>query len=186
MPDHSAIPSPNEATSKDAGPAAVGSLFPLTSGRLAPGIWQIPTVPSDTASQVKSVGWHLLELDAAAVANKRDLLDKIALAGSFPSYFGANWDATADCLRDLAWLKASGYLMVVRNAGSFQRNQSQLSHVLLDVLSETSEYWARHGRPFNTLWESDETIADDDLPVAYLPSVNERLGSVSEWPTPST
>ena len=162
------------------------SLFALTSGRVAPGVWQVPHIPADTATQVKPLGWHLLELDVANVADKADLLNKVALAGSFPSYFGRNWDATSDCLQDLAWLGASGYLMVVRHAGIFYQEHNELSVILLEVLDETSEFWARQGVAFNTLWESDLNLSEDDRPLAYLPSATEQLGSVTEWPTPST
>lgn len=34
---------------------------------------------------------------------KAELLERVALALSFPDYFGRNWDALIDCLSDLSW-----------------------------------------------------------------------------------
>ena len=38
------------------------------------------------------------------VSGKRELLDVLAKQLSFPGYFGYNWDALSECLRDLSWI----------------------------------------------------------------------------------
>ena len=43
--------------------------------------------------------------------------DELAAALQFPAYFGGNWNAVTDCLRDLQWLPGAGYLVVITNAG---------------------------------------------------------------------
>ena len=40
----------------------------------------------------------------AGIRSKADLLLVLANAGHFPDYFGCNWDALQDCLRDLSWI----------------------------------------------------------------------------------
>jgi hypothetical protein len=39
------------------------------------------------------------------VSSKADLLRLFSQQLSFPKYFGNNWDALYDCLRDLSWLR---------------------------------------------------------------------------------
>jgi hypothetical protein len=34
----------------------------------------------------------------------------------FPSYFGFNWDALDECVADLEWLPAAGYMIVLSHA----------------------------------------------------------------------
>jgi ribonuclease inhibitor len=40
------------------------------------------------------------EIDLARVASVGELHERLAAAFAFPSYYGANWDAFWDCLRD--------------------------------------------------------------------------------------
>lgn len=59
-------------------------------------------------------------IDGAAARDKAGLMDAIAPAFRFPAYFGRNWDALLDCLRSLPdELPAGGYVLAVRNSGSF-------------------------------------------------------------------
>ncbi len=47
-------------------------------------------------------GWSLAMLDGWTHPDKSGLLAEVAVALSFPSWFGNNFDALADCLRDVA------------------------------------------------------------------------------------
>jgi hypothetical protein len=40
-----------------------------------------------------------------AIATKQALLEALANVLIFPAYFGFNWDALFDCLRDFNWIK---------------------------------------------------------------------------------
>ena len=46
------------------------------------------------------------------VEGKHELLDKLSTALCFPDYFGYNWDALLDCLRDFSWVKKKGVILV--------------------------------------------------------------------------
>lgn len=59
-------------------------------------------------------------VDGALIPDKAGLMEALAAAFKFPSYFGKNWDALLDCLRSLPdELPAQGYVLAVRNSGSF-------------------------------------------------------------------
>ncbi|MFJ4209096.1 barstar family protein [Paenarthrobacter sp. NPDC089675] len=47
---------------------------------------------------------HLAQLDASRMKTLDDLFYGFSGISSFPEYFGWNWAAFADCIRDLAWL----------------------------------------------------------------------------------
>lgn len=78
-----------------------------------------PPVPSSPVPDPAAVGaivppgWRVATLDGAAIASREALLDACATALEFPGWYGRNWDALADCLRDLSWLPADGYLLHV-------------------------------------------------------------------------
>jgi hypothetical protein len=76
-------------------------------------------------------------------AEKPLLLKNIATALAFPAWFGANWDALEDCLSDLSWRGAGGYVLLFEQAQA-----GDDFGVLADVLRSAAEYWAGRGKPF--------------------------------------
>lgn len=44
--------------------------------------------------------------------SKCDLLKTWAVAGRFPDYFGGNWDAFLDCLRDFVWISEKRIIVI--------------------------------------------------------------------------
>ena len=92
---------------------------------------------------------------------KRRLLSVLARELAFPPYFGANWDALADCLTDLSWAPAEGYaILLSRLTGLAQQDY----FTALDVLEEAAIFWADNGVPFYVLMEGAGRHA-------YLPEV---------------
>ncbi|MFI7491414.1 barstar family protein [Micromonospora echinaurantiaca] len=88
----------------------------------------------------------------------------------FPGYFGWNWDALSDCLRDLSWLPADGYLIVVENAPRLLSSSAGDQHTLFRILSKAVHHWASplgqpHGKavPFTVL-----LLCDHDEEAALL------------------
>jgi RNAse (barnase) inhibitor barstar len=50
--------------------------------------------------------WAIRARIPAAIAHKEALLVILAQQLNFPDYFGGNWDAFEECVRDLCWLPA--------------------------------------------------------------------------------
>lgn len=76
-------------------------------------------------------------------AQKEQLLKSIAAALGFPEWFGHNWDALEDCLTDLSWLQAPGYVLLFENP-----EPGDALGVLIDILRSAAEFWAGRGKPF--------------------------------------
>ena len=51
----------------------------------------------------------------AGITSKKQLLAVLALQLSFPNYFGWNWDAFEECLRDLSWIPNLGRIVIVHD-----------------------------------------------------------------------
>ncbi len=99
-------------------------------------------------------------LDAGAVVRvvrgrnctiARDLFKEWGAALQFPSYFGENWDAFEECLLDLEWLPAKGYVFILTNAHLILRNSPQELHVFTDILNHAAGVWN------GTLQEEEES-----------------------------
>lgn len=80
------------------------------------------------------------------------LFDEVAAALQFPHFFDDNLNGLNDCLRDLSWLPASRYLLVISDAAELLREVApeDLS-VFLFLLHDVGRGWARPagaaGRP---------------------------------------
>lgn len=94
----------------------------------------------DRAEAVQVNGPLVLRI---AYADKPVLIRNMGAALRFPDWCGANWDALEDCLSDLSWLPASGYVLVFEGA-----SPGDDLGVLVDVLRSAAEWWAGRGKPF--------------------------------------
>ena len=90
----------------------------------------------------------VVTLDLDGVTDKAALMDRCAEALRLPDWFGRNWDALSDRLRDLAWLDAGGYALLLEHAGDLQDTDETVFDSLLDVLEEAAAAWRARGVPF--------------------------------------
>jgi len=63
-------------------------------------------------------------------------------AFSFPEYFGWNWDALSDCLRDLSWCPASRYLVLIDHAEKILADDEEGRKVFFSILQRAAREWA--------------------------------------------
>ena len=91
-------------------PGEEGLFLDLRAGTAAEGIEKLFPPPAYFTAYV----------DGGKIADKAGLMEALAAAFRFPAYFGKNWDALLDCLRSLPdEIPARGYVLAVRNSGSF-------------------------------------------------------------------
>ena len=80
-------------------------------------------------------------LDGKIVHNKDQFLKQAAAALQFPNYFGDNWDAFADCLTDMEWHEANGFVILYGNCDPFVKNEREQFGVALEIFAEAAEFW---------------------------------------------
>jgi RNAse (barnase) inhibitor barstar len=104
---------------------------------------------------LREAGLHVAELDGGSISSKEDLMDAVAAALEFPDYFGGNWDALDECLRDLGtWLPAEGYVVVVAGAEGFWRRSPELAGMLVRAWLDASDVWTEKTTPFHLTFVS--------------------------------
>jgi hypothetical protein len=69
------------------------------------------------------------------------LFTECARALNFPDYFGHNWDALEECLIDLEWLPAKGYVLLVTDAGCVLPDDEEEYETFLEILRDAGEAW---------------------------------------------
>lgn len=82
----------------------------------------------------------LLEVPAG-IQSKGALLDALARAGQFPEYFGGNWDALLDCLRDFGWVREK-QIVIVHSDVPLHANPVDC-RIYLEILREAVNDWTR-------------------------------------------
>ncbi|MGW7419498.1 barstar family protein [Streptomyces sp. NPDC054813] len=86
---------------------------------------------------------HLVMLDLAGVADKAGLMDRAVLALSLPDWFGRNWDALADSLRDPSvWPPEAvdrGLLLVVTGWQGYAGTRPDEWKTAQDVFAQASD-----------------------------------------------
>lgn len=66
------------------------------------------------------------------------LLELIASNLQFPSYFGCNWNALYDCLRDFDWVKSRAIYLIHQELPILPDNELK---IYLEILRDASEDW---------------------------------------------
>lgn len=72
------------------------------------------------------------------ISNKKELLEALGNALRLPEYFGYNWDALYECLRDLSWIKEGRVLILHRALPPLPK--SELS-IYLELLYDAVKDW---------------------------------------------
>lgn len=70
----------------------------------------------------------------AGLRSKQKLLGIFAKKLHFPAYFGWNWDALEECLRDLTWLPAEQAITVVHESLPFGDTENR--RIYLAILAQ--------------------------------------------------
>jgi hypothetical protein len=96
----------------------------------------------------RTAGLYCARLDLTDCRCKADLLNGLARALRFPTWFGHNWDALADCLDDLEWLPGTGYLLVLDNPSGLSSAIPKDFDLALDIFATAARKWGERGTPF--------------------------------------
>ena len=109
-------------------------------------------------------GFALKVIKGAKCQTVAGLLTECARALDFPDYFGHNWDALEECLADLEWLPAKGYVLLVTDAGCVLPDDDEEYETFLEILRDAGEAWGsgqagmgtRRATPFHVLFAVSE------------------------------
>lgn len=94
-------------------------------------------------------GYFVFRVDLAKAKNKNALLETIGRAMRFPEWFGHNWDALMDCLADLGWIPAEGYVVILEHCDAIHGRVEADFVQTLQVFENAANEWREQGIP---LW----------------------------------
>ncbi|MCK6407505.1 MAG: barstar family protein [Rhodocyclaceae bacterium] len=91
-------------------------------------------------------GW--LQADFGESREVGNILGKIGKDLRLPDWYGANYDALSDCLSDLSWNTAPGYVLLISGADELHAHDEAAFETLNDVLTAVIENWQQEKVPF--------------------------------------
>ena len=112
-------------------------------------------------------------LDGTAAGTRAEFFQELARVLHFPDYFGRNWDAVYDCLTDLSWLPAAGYVLVLDGFEQLATNEPGQWEILLKVLRESCTFWQPLTRSMIALLYGPSELAPG-VPLLPSPCVSMR------------
>ncbi|MDQ7990320.1 MAG: barstar family protein [Candidatus Dactylopiibacterium sp.] len=99
-----------------------------------------------------AAGFNACRIDLGLAHDAARVHDILSRALHFPEWYGRNWDALADCLCDLSWEEADGYVLIFQRADSLQRSAPEAFATLLAVLADAAAFWRDEGVAFWVLF----------------------------------
>lgn len=120
------------------------SLLVLKSGQRAESLCEVPR------------GFVLKVMKGGKCRTTAGLFDEFAQVLNFPDYFGQNWDALEECLADLEWLPAKGYVLLFTAAEKILPDEEEDYATFLEVMSDAGEAWGsgmdtKRPKPFHVV-----------------------------------
>ncbi|MFC8593624.1 barstar family protein [Streptomyces atroolivaceus] len=100
-----------------------------------------------------------------------------------PDHFGWNWNALHDCLRDLHWLPADHYVLIVEAADEALSDEPLGPGMLFRTLLRAGRRWSSVRRPEGTGLSRLVVVLSCD--AASVPGLEEQLRSCWEETAPS-
>ena len=110
-----------------------------------PGLYRMARGPGVLRERAVRSGWQWFEANGVGVADQAGLFTCLAAALSLPEYFGANWDALLDCLRDLGDGDAPGIVIHLTGFAAFVATEPADWATARDVLTQAASDLAAAG-----------------------------------------
>jgi RNAse (barnase) inhibitor barstar len=87
-------------------------------------------------------------LNDKTIRTKDQFLEHCAKVCNFPEYYGTNWDALEDCLRDMEWVEARGFVILFEQFKAYVENSPDKFDETLDIFKDAADHWRDEGKLF--------------------------------------
>jgi RNAse (barnase) inhibitor barstar len=122
---------------------ALESLLEANKG----GVWFLPNrvEPRSVQAEAKRAGFAFFHIEGKNITRKEQLLNHTATAMHFPKSFGHNWDALEECLTDLEWVDAEGYVLYYDHIDGLLEAHPDQFETLIEILRDAVATWKQEG-----------------------------------------
>ncbi len=131
---------------------ALDALKTLLDGKKG-GVFFLPehALPKDVQAAAKRAKFAYFHIEGKSIARKEQLLNHVATSLRFPDYFGGNWDALEECLTDMEWVDAPGYLIYYDHIDALAATHPDQLQTFVEICRDAVTSWKEDGTPFVVL-----------------------------------
>jgi RNAse (barnase) inhibitor barstar len=97
---------------------------------------------NEVMERVEAAGGRVVTMDGRRMPTAESLFREYVREFHFPEYFGYNWDAFYECMRELEGIPAPAYLTVVEHSDQVLSENSRDLAVYLELLADIGKYWS--------------------------------------------
>jgi RNAse (barnase) inhibitor barstar len=111
------------------------------------GVWFLPERldPKAIQGRAKGAGFAFFHVDGKNITRKEQLMNHVATALHFPKDFGKNWDALEECINDLDWVDAEGYVIYYDHIDGLLGTHPDQFETLVEILRDSVAQWKEDG-----------------------------------------
>jgi RNAse (barnase) inhibitor barstar len=104
---------------------------------------------------------QICRTDLAGCHDKNELLRRLAVSLDLPATFGHNWDALADCLRDIDRLPAWGRVLLFEHTDEVRHAAEADFDVLLGILDDAATFSSDQELPWFAFLSLPDSAFDE-------------------------
>jgi RNAse (barnase) inhibitor barstar len=107
------------------------------------GVYYVPgnVAAREVQSAAKRARMAYFHIDGKNITRKEQLLNAVATALHFPADFGHNWDALEECLTDMEWADADGYVIFYDHIDGLLAAHPDQFETLVEICRDAVASW---------------------------------------------
>lgn len=111
------------------------------------GVFFLPghVAPAAVQAVAKRAGFAYFHVEGKNIAKKEQLLNHVATALHFPGHFGHNWDALEECLVDMEWADADGFVIFYDHIDGLMAAHPDQFETFVEICRDAVASWKEDG-----------------------------------------
>lgn len=122
------------------------------------GVFYLPrhATPAAVQSVARRAKFAFFHVEGKGAARKEQWLAHVATAMRFPDYFDRNWDALEECLTDLSWIDAPGFVIYADHIDGFLGEHPDQFATFVEICRDAVASWKDDGSPMIVLLSGEK------------------------------
>jgi len=111
------------------------------------GVFFLPqrATPKEVQAAAKRAKFAFFHVEGRNIERKEQLLNHVATALHFPGHFGHNWDALEECLIDMEWADADGYVIFYDHIDGLLAAHPDQFETFVEICRDAVASWKEDG-----------------------------------------